>query len=154
MREEKTIEQYSKNLWIFITTSYSEKHVKEALSYGHHLEAIGSVHIQISELLRFLLTKKIKEHENIPLDLLNPRFRSVIDKIKNLTDSKLYDDAFIYGRINEEELRKLKELNKLRNAFAHSYSKRENYTEDQVKNIIEECQEIERKLHQESTKYS
>jgi len=145
MRDSITIERYSTDLFNLIT-SYREDKVDECISQGHYLEAIGSVFIQISEQLRFLLVKRIKGHENIPLDLENYRYKSVLKLIKEMNDYQLNQLAFILGRIDKREFDHLNRLRKLRNDFSHSFEKRKKYSEDEIKKIINNSRKVERKL--------
>lgn len=149
---EETPEEYSEKLLSFLV-KYEETKVDECLNKGYYLEAIGTLHIRISEQLRFLLIKKVKGHENIPLDYNDERFKKVVEWVKDLRDYDLYRISYIFNRINKEELGDLNGFNKLRNRFSHSFSKRELYSEKQIKGIINKVKEIERRLTEEVKTY-
>ena len=141
----ETPEEYGKRLLFFIT-KYGESSLDDLFSKGYYLEAIGTLHIQISEELRLLLTKRIKEHERIPLDLEDSRYKKVLKWIEELKDHNLYEISYIFSRITKKELDQLTELNSLRNAFAHSFDKRKNYSELKIRNIIGNAKKVERRL--------
>ncbi|MCX6814293.1 MAG: hypothetical protein NTY20_01415 [Candidatus Aenigmarchaeota archaeon] len=142
---QDTVETYTKRLFSFIT-KYDERKVDECIAKGFYLEAIGTIFIQISEQLRFLLLKRIKGHENIPLDEGDPRYKKVLELIKKMKNFQINDYALIFNRINESEYKKLNRLRELRNDFSHSFDEREKYSELKIKRIINDAKMIERKL--------
>lgn len=145
---DETPEEYSQKLVSFITQYESHK-ILGLLEQKYCLEAIGTLHIQISEELRFLLTKRVKGHENIPLDEEDNKYKNVLEWIKNLKDYNLYQISYIFGRITKEERTKLITLNTMRNKFAHSFEDRKNYSKKLIKQIVEENMIIEERLNQE-----
>jgi hypothetical protein len=119
------------------------------MAQGHYLEAMGTLFIQISEQLRFLLIKRIKEHEAIPADPKDSRYVRVWKQIRSMKDYQVYDFALLLGRINQEEYRKLNKLRDARNDFSHSFEKRNKYSEDELRDTISEAQKVEQRLRQE-----
>ncbi len=142
---EETPREYANNLMFFIS-KYKEAEIDSCISNGHYLEAIGTLHIQISEQLRLLMIKRIKGLESIPIDYNDRRFKKVIKTIKWMKDSELYDFAFIFKRIDEIQYNKLKQLNALRNDFSHSFKERKKYSEKQIKTIINKSKGVEKHL--------
>lgn len=143
--KEVTVESYSQDLLFFIT-KYTENKIDECISKGYYLEAVGNVFIQISEQLRFLMVKRLKEHEGIHLDLRDERYGSVLKVIKEMKDYQLHELAFVLGRINKRELDQLNRLRKLRNDFSHSFEKRKKYSDEKIVEIINKSRKIERRL--------
>lgn len=141
----QTIEEYSTSIIHFLTT-YTPRYVDECLSNSHYLEAIGSIHIQISEQLRFLITKNLKRYSAIPLDSSDKRYSKLIEVMSNLNFAELCDFTFILGLIDSNEYGDLKSFNTLRNKFSHSYEKRKDYTERSIKTLITKARKIEREL--------
>ncbi len=139
---------YSDKLLSFLV-QYEESRINKALAEGHYLEAIGSLHIQVSEQLRFLLIKKVKRHENIPLDYCDKRFKTVLEWIKNLKDAELYKISYVFHRISKKEWEELNGLNTLRNKFSHSFEERKKYSEQKIKSIIDKAKLIEKRLRKE-----
>jgi len=146
------IEKYSNALLKFLV-KYEESKIDKALNEGHYLEAIGALHIQISEQLRYLLIKKAKGHENIPLDYEDERYKTVLEWVKKLKDVDLYMISYIFKRISKKEWGELKGLNTLRNKFSHSFKERKRYSERQINTIISEAKSIEKRLQQEVSTY-
>lgn len=149
---DETPEEYSEKLYSFLI-EYDEIKTNKILDEGYFLEAIGCLHIQISEQLRFLLIKKVKGDVNIPLDYSDNRFNAVVDWVKSLKDYNLHQISYIFKRINKNERDDLHSLNNLRNKFAHSLSERKCFSDRQIKNIIKKSQEIEKRLKVECEKY-
>lgn len=140
-------DEYADQLYLFIR-KYDENEVNECMNQGHYLEAIGTIFIQISEQLRFLMVKRIKEHESIPLDPVNLKYKSVLKQIKKMNDYQLYEFAFIFGRISKKEYAQLEALRKLRNKFSHSFEEREQYEDEHIKQIIDDSKPIEKRLRE------
>jgi len=145
---EETPEEYAQKLYTFIT-EYSQTKINDCIRDGYYLEAIGSLHIQLSEQLRFLLIKRIKGHENIPLSKKNNRYNEVVTWVKGLKDFQLYVVAHIFARIDDDEKGQLNALNTLRNNFSHTFEKRKDYSDTCIQNIIKDAQKIEIRLKQD-----
>jgi hypothetical protein len=144
----ETPDNYYSELYYFIN-KYKESDVNNCMAQGHYLEAMGTLFIQISEQLRFLLIKRIKEHEAIPADPKDSRYVRVWKQIRSMKDYQVYDFALLLGRINQEEYRKLNKLRDARNDFSHSFEKRNKYSEDELRDTISEAQKVEQRLRQE-----
>lgn len=146
---EETPEQYRDRLHASLT-EYKEEKIRKCLEQKYYIEVIIELHRHIFEQLRYLLIKKIKGAENIPLDDGNPKYKRVVALMKEMNDFSLIDFSFIYGRVDEEQRGMIKELNTLRNAFAHAWMKesRGKYSENKIKSIIENAMAIEANLAQ------
>lgn len=145
--EQESAEEYTARLSAYIT-EYSEEKINDCLEKGYFLEAIGTLQIQISLQLRFLLIKKIKGENNIPLDYENERFKKVLEWLKQIKDYELFRIAYIYERIDERQICLLTEFNKIRNRFVHSFQQRKINTENKIKSSINHIKEIESFLSQ------
>lgn len=146
--------EYSDNLIAFIL-NYQEDKIEECFNKKYYIEAIVYLHRQIFEELRYLLLKKVKGDNNIPLEESDPKYKEVVPFLKYMTDETLSRMAFIYGRIDKIELTKIKTLNTLRNQFVHAWKskEREQRKENEIKDILDKLKEIERKLNLECKKY-
>jgi hypothetical protein len=137
---EETPKQYGDRLYESLS-KYNEQKIRVCLEQKYYIEAIIELHRHIFEQLRYLLIKKIKGIESIPLDENDSRYRKVVILLKEMNDSSLLDFAFIYKRLTEEERGKIKELNTSRNVYVHAWLKerRRKYSEKQTKIIIDDA---------------
>jgi hypothetical protein len=147
-------EEYSDDLIAFIL-DYQEDKIEECFNKKYYIEAIVYLHRQIFEELRYLLLKKVKGDNNIPLEESDPKYKEVVPFLKRMADETLNRMAFIYGRIDKIELGKINALNTLRNQFVHAWNskERELRKEDEIKDILDKAKEIERRLNLECKKY-
>ena len=145
---EETPEEYADKLKDKFS-EYDESRVEECLSEGFYTEAIVFLHRHIFEQLRYMLAKRIKGTENIPMDEEDPRYKKITKLLKRMKDFSLNDFAFIYKRIDEGTHAGLGELNSLRNTFVHAWNREdieEKYPDRTIQKILKHAIRIEKKL--------
>lgn len=153
--EMKDYEGGLKKLNILIS-KYDEEKIKDCLSREYYLEAIGTMHIQISRLLRYSLIIKMIDSGNIPLQYDDKKFKKItawlIGKAA-IGDEKLYNIAYIFNEIDSNENQAVTFLNSIRNTFAHSFRGFSKYTNKQLTGAIDKVKPIEQRLREKCLKF-
>ncbi len=85
---DETVKEFTASL-LHLLSEYDEDKIDECLSKNFYIEAIVYLHRHVFEQLRYLLIKKIKGAENIPLNEEDRRFKEIVPFIKNMADSTL-----------------------------------------------------------------
>lgn len=138
--------EYSRFLYDLTTTRYSQERVEDAVKRGYFVEALTDLNVEITNQLRFLLIKKIKGLNNIPLDATNERYNKILNLIKRMTTELTIQYSYIFQRIDNREYSILTELNTARNKFDHTFSQRKSLPESKIRGLVKRAIKIQYRL--------
>ncbi len=133
---------------------YSEDKIRNDVKDKRWLEAIGTIHIQLTEELKYLFLKQTKTSFTIPLDNDDRRYKKITELMKGMRSKEVFDFALVFNLIKESEYDKLITFNTLRNDFSHSFKKRAKYPEEKIQRSIEDMIKLEKILSVKVKSYS
>jgi hypothetical protein len=142
---------YATQLLIGIT-SYNPTCVMDCLAKGYYTEAVTEIQIQLTEQMRLLLIQRTKSLNGIPLNNKNPRYKIAKELYQRMDESVVGKFAFINDIISEEQFNQFKELNAIRNKFAHTYRERKKCSDQQINRLFQQLIPFEKELREKCTR--
>ena len=133
------IQEYSQEL-LDLISEYDKPTFQRWVTNNYFIESMVFIHRHLSAQLRYLL---IKNYNRSPTKLTCIKFVEVIDRLDDIHINKF---AYLLKIIDKVDLGNLNSLNTMRNKFVHPSEKRNDYTDTQIRSILQNAVDIEKKL--------